>query len=305
MRVITSGRPFIDIDAFAGIAAYAELLNVCNQQAIAATTSTPNHSIPPSLRALQVPVAFGYQVQPEDTFTLIDISDPQHFDPLVNVERIDEIIDHHPGMEQFWRQRLPERADIQVVGAAATMVYERWASVRAIGSMSRATATLLCAGILDNTLNFGADITTNRDQRAYLDLQAIANLPEDWAGRYFMECQQGIVQNLEQAIRNDTKIIQFKDQPSVYAVGQIVIWDAQSIISDHLGTIERTVGAIQSPWFMNVVSIGGARSYFVCTDPKLQLWLTELLGVRFTGTIAPADRLWLRKEIIQASLGYQ
>jgi hypothetical protein len=112
----------------------------------------------------------------------------------------------------------------------------------------------------------------------------------------------GIVKNLEEAIKNDTKIIQFKDQPSVYGVGQIVIWDAQSIISDHLSVIERTVGSIKSPWFMNVVSIGGGKSYFVCTDPSLQKWLSDLLGVRFTGNIAPSDRLWLRKEIIQASL---
>lgn len=302
MRVVTSGRPYIDIDAYAGMVGYAQLLTLFNQQAIAASTSQPNHSIPPSLRALQAPIAFGYQPQPEDTFTIIDTSDPEYFDPIVNLERIDEIIDHRPGMEGFWQQRLAERADIEFVGAAATMVYERWASSHAIGSMSPATATLLAAGILDNTLNFGADITTVRDERAYLDLQAIANLPEDWAGKYFAECQQGIVQNLEEAIRNDTKVIQFKDQPSVYGVGQIVIWDAQSIISDHIDTIERTVGSVQSPWFMNVVSIGGGKSYFVCTDTKLQKWLSELLGVRFTGNIAPSDRLWLRKEIMQASL---
>lgn len=302
MRVITSGRPYIDIDAYAGIVAYAELLALYNQRVVAATTSVPNHSIPPSLRALPVPLTFGYQPVSEDRFTVIDASDPEYFDQMVDIQKIDEIIDHHPGLEQYWQRLLGERADIEFVGAACTMVYERWASSRMISNMSRSTATLLAAGILDNTLNFGAEITTNRDQRAYLDLQAIAGFNDEWAGKYFAECQQGIVKNLDAAIKNDTKVIQFKDQPSVYGVGQIVIWDAQSIISDHLGTIERAVGSIKSPWFMNVVSIGGGKSYFVCTDPSLQKWLSDLLGVRFTGNIAPADRLWLRKEIIQESL---
>lgn len=302
MRVITSGKPYIDIDAYAGIVAYAELLALYNQRVVAATTSRPNHSIPPSLRGLPTPITYGYQPVEEDRFTIIDTSDPEFFDNIVDIQKIDEIIDHHPGLEQYWQRLLGERADIEFVGAASTMVYERWASSHMIGSMKRTTAILLAAGILDNTLNFGAEITTNRDQRAYLDLQAIGGFDDQWAGKYFAECQQGIVQNLEDAIRHDTKIIQFKDQPSVYGVGQIVIWDAQSIISDHISTIERTVGAIKSPWFMNVISIAGGKSYFVCTDPALQTWLSNLLGVRFTGNIAPSDRLWLRKEIIQASL---
>jgi inorganic pyrophosphatase/exopolyphosphatase len=302
MRVITSGRPFIDIDAYAGIIGYAGLLGLYNQRVIATTSSIPNHSIPPSLRALPAPITYGYQPVADDRYTLIDVSDPEYFDHMVDIQKIDEIIDHHPGLEQYWQRLLGERADIEFVGAASTMVYERWASSRMISNMPRTTAILLAAGILDNTLNFGADITTNRDQRAFLDLQAIAGFSDEWAGKYFAECQMGIVKNLEEAIKNDTKIIQFKDQPSVYGVGQIVIWDAQSIISDHLSVIERTVGSIKSPWFMNVVSIGGGKSYFVCTDPSLQKWLSDLLGVRFTGNIAPSDRLWLRKEIIQASL---
>jgi inorganic pyrophosphatase/exopolyphosphatase len=302
MRIVTTGRPFVDIDAYACMVAYAELLTLQGQPAKAATSSKLNESIPERIRHFHAPIELAPRTEPGDTYTLVDISDPNHFDPIVDLERIDEIIDHHPGTEQYWRQYLGQLADIEFIGAASTLIYERWARAGLLNSMSQLSAVLLASGILDNTLNFGATITTSRDKEAYRDLQRIGRLPDDWPQTYFYDCQKGIESNLETAIRNDTKILEFKGQPNVYAVGQIVIWDAQSIITDHIDTIKRTASSIQPNWFMNVVSIKGDRSYFVCTDPTLQHWLEKLLGIKFAGNIAPANRLWLRKEIIQAAL---
>lgn len=298
MHIVTAGYPYVDIDSYGAMVGYAQLLNMQGQQTRAATSSALNESIPKSLRALRAPVDQGYQPQPGETFSLVDISDPKAFDPMVNPERIIEVIDHHSGFEPYWRHLLGKAADIQLIGAACTIIYERWAHFSLLDAMTPRTATLLAAGILDNTLNFQAHITTARDREAYRDLHGIARLPENWAATYFADCQQGIEHNLEEAIKNDTKIIEFRGQPSVYAVGQIVIWDAQAIINDHLETIKKTISTIQPTWFANVVSIKGDRSYFVCTDPGIQLWLSNLLGVRFSGAIAPADRLWLRKEIV-------
>jgi len=302
MNIVTSRYPFIDIDAYGSMVGYAELLSMQGRPTRAATSSKFNESIPDSLRALNAPIDTNYQPQPGEGFTLVDVSDPKSFDPMVNPDRITEIIDHHPGFEAYWRHLIGPRATIQPIGAVCTLIYERWAKASVLDAMDPRTAVLLAAGILDNTLNFQARITSPRDKEAYRDLQGIAKLSDSWAATYFTDCQQGIERNLEQAIKNDTKIVEFRGQPNLYAVGQIVIWDAQSIINDHLDTIERTVSSMQPTWFMNVISIKGDKSYFVCTDPGIQSWLSSLLGVRFIGTIAPADRLWLRKEIIMEAL---
>jgi inorganic pyrophosphatase/exopolyphosphatase len=301
MHIITAGYPFIDIDAYGAMVGYADLATMQGQPTRAATSSKLNESIPQSLRALHAPVEVGYRPQPGETFALVDVSDPKAMDPIVNPERIIEIIDHHSGFESYWRPYV-KQLNIEMIGACCTQIYERWARFGLLDAMSPRTATLLAAGILDNTLNFQAHITTPRDREAYRDLQGIARLPATWAASYFADCQQGIESNLEEAIKNDTKIVEFRGQPNVYAVGQIVIWDAQSIINDHIDTIKRVVSSIQPTWFMNVVSIKGDRSYFVCTDPGIQSWLSALLGVKFSGNIAPADRLWLRKEIVMMAL---
>ncbi len=302
MRIITSGGRYLDIDAYASCIAYAELLNLQGQPAKAASSAKPNESVPESLRNLRVPFDFSDARTPGDSYTLIDISDPNHFDPMVDMDRIDEVIDHHPGFEMAWRRAIGNRADIQLVGAAATLIYERWARVAGVlNILAPQTAMLLAAAILDNTLNFQAQITSERDRQAFRDLMSIARLPDSWPEQYFSECQKGIERDLESAIRNDTKIIEFEGQPAVYAVGQIVIWDAQSIINDHYELIKNTVSSIKPTWFMNVVSIKGDRSYFVCDNPAVKTWLSRLLGIQFSGNIAPADRLWLRKEILVES----
>jgi inorganic pyrophosphatase/exopolyphosphatase len=301
-HIITSSHRFVDIDAYGAMVGYAELLRVQGLNAHAATSAALNESIPRSLRELNAPIELNFRPEPGDTFGVVDISEPQYFDAMVNPNRLTEVIDHHPGFESYWRQYLHERADIELVGACCTLIYERWARGALLGTMSATTATLMAAGILDNTLNFQAKITTTRDREAYRDLEQIARLPGGWAAAYFTECQKAIEHNLEEAIKNDTKIMEFRGHPDVYAVGQIVIWDAQSIISDHMDTIRRVVSGIKPNWFMNVVSIKGDRSYFVCDDPAIQTWLSGLLGIKFTGNIAPADRLWLRKEIMVAAL---
>jgi inorganic pyrophosphatase/exopolyphosphatase len=302
MRIITSGYPYIDIDAYGAMVAYAALLNIQGQPSKAATSSKLNESIPAGIRAMNAPVELNYLPSPGESFTLVDVSDPNHFDPMVNLERLDEVIDHHPGTEGFWRDYPRNAIDIEIVGSCCTIIYERWARAGLLSTMDRLSATLLACGILDNTLNFQASISSERDRQAYRDLEGIAHLAEDFPATYFSDCQQGIEKDLETAIKNDVKVVEFKGQPNVYAVGQIVIWDAQSIINDHITTIERTVSQIQPSWFMNVVSIKGDKSYFVCDNPHIQAWLSGLLGVRFSGNVAPATRLWLRKEIIIQSL---
>lgn len=302
MRIITSGYPAIDVDAYSSMVAYAELLNLQGQPARAATSARLNESIPERLRSMRAPVDINYLPEPGETFTLVDVSDPTRFDPMVNTGRLDEVIDHHPGQEIYWRRTLGPRADIQFVGAVATIMYERWARAGLLDTMSPRTGALLASGILDNTLNFQSKISTQRDLHAYRDLLGIAHLPDSWATQYFVDCQQGLERNLERAINEDIKIVEFKGQPSVYAVGQIVIWDAQAIVNDHLETIKHAVASVQPTWFLNVISIKGDRSYFVCTDPGIQQWLTNLLGIKFSGSIAPSDRLWVRKEIIMQAL---
>lgn len=300
MKIITAGTAYLDIDAYAGIIAYAELLQKQGREAEAVSTAPPNESVPKTVRSWAVPLKTDYAPRPDDTFVLVDISTPDYFDSFVDLGHVVEVIDHHPGYEQYWHERIGEGADIEPIGSVCTQIFERWQRAGLESEISETSARLLVCGILDNTLNFGAKITTARDKAAYEQLLTWANLSEDWAAQYFGECQVAIDADPVQAVANDTKFIQFAGSESTTCVGQIAVWSAKELLEKSQTDIVRHFEAKNMPWFMNIISIGERKSYFLAVNPDVQQRLAHLLGVKFDGSLGEADRLWLRKEIIQA-----
>lgn len=301
MRIITAGAAYLDIDAYAGIVAYAELLQKQGTPAQAVSTATPNESVPQLVREWPIDITNTYTLSPIDTFTLIDISEPQFFDSIVDLEKVDTIIDHHPGLEKYWHDKIGDGAIIEHVGAACTQVYEQWQKAGMIDQISQTSARLLMCGILDNTLNFGATITTQRDRDAYETLAKYADLPDDWPARYFSACGESIGKDPVGAMQNDTKIMTLPSRKNPIAVGQFAVWNARQVVNGHQKDL-MAFFADKDQWFINIISIGERRSYFLCEDPDLQRWLSQLLDVQFNGSLAIASRPWLRKEITKQDI---
>jgi nanoRNase/pAp phosphatase (c-di-AMP/oligoRNAs hydrolase) len=300
--VVTGGSAFADIDVYGAIIAYAELLRQQGKDAVAVSTAPLNESIPPLVR--EWPVAFSntYNYKEADQFVIIDVSDPKYFDPIVDHDHISEVIDHHPGFESYWDEQIGKDSHIEFIGAACTLVYERWARAGLADSMSQVSARLLICGILDNTLNFSAKVTTQRDHNAHDALLRIADLPSNWTAQYFFACQDSIVADIEAATRNDIKVLTFKTYPYTLSVGQIVAWDANGFIDRYGGAIMKVVVEREPRWFVNFIDLSRGRSVFFTQDPEVQHWLAGLLGATFDGDSATADRAWLRKEIIKQDI---
>lgn len=299
MIIVTAGERYIDIDAYACAVAYAELLNLLGKPAIAASSAVWNESITTSLRALRTPLVTGHRPMPGDQFVMVDVSYPSQFDTFVDQQHIIEVFDHRAGFEEYWTERLGNDSHIEFIGAAATLIYEAWAKAGVVNRMSKQSARLLAAAILDNTLDFKAGVTTDRDKTAYAFLARHADLSDQWAADYFTDCQAAILADLPRALQNDTKLLTFSGLEGQLCLGQIVVWNAQEVIADRLETISAVLGELRPLWLANVVSISEGKSYFVAGDQRVRSWAERLLNVHFIGNIATADTLWLRKEIIK------
>ncbi len=300
MIVVTSGLSFLDIDAYAGCIAYAELLNLQGKKAIAYSSADLNKSITKTIRSWGAPLQTNYIPKPDDTFVLIDVSGPEYLDKIVDVNKVSEVIDHHIGYEAYWEERIGSKLNIEFIGAACTQIFECWQKAGLFEKMSEISTRLLVSGILDNTLNFKADVTTTRDHEAYEQLLRISNLPEDWTAQYFQECEESIFADIEIAIANDTKMINFKHLNSNgVAFGQLVIWNAGQAINQYRDIIEKTMSDKSNDWFVNIVSINDGQSYFLASNDKVIQWAEQIFNVTFTERLASANKLWLRKEIIK------
>lgn len=302
MRIVTSGFAFLDIDAYAGCVAYAELLNVLGQPAHAVSTAPWNESISSTVRTWDGSLVSQYMANPADTFTLIDISEAAFFDHIVDLARVDEIIDHHPGFEAEWKAKLGERAHIEFIGAACTLVYEHWKAAGKLDHLSLESSKLLATGILDNTLNFNARVSTPRDKQAYQDLVSRTDLTDAWPAAYFSECQAGILEDVARALANDAKIITYPGLADTLKVGQLAVWDTSELLATHIDTMRQVLSTGVSSWYLNLISLSEGKSYLLCDDSSLQTWLTKLLGAQFEGSIGTTGHAWLRKEIMKQAI---
>lgn len=303
MKVVTSGLGFLDIDAYAGCVAYAELLNIQGIDAVAFSSAHINESVTETIRSWKAPLLTDYKPSSSDSFILIDVSEPDFLEKTVAIEKVEEVIDHHVGYEKFWEEKLGLKSNIEFIGAACTQVYESWVKAELFDQMSEVSARLLISGILDNTLNFKAGVTTERDHQAYESLMTIADLPSDWPEQYFQECETSIFSDIADALVNDTKVMKFHnlDSDSV-AFGQLVIWDAHRAIDEYRKIVEQTMSLKSEDWFINVVSISGGRSFFLASNDKVVAWAEKILDVEFNSNLAVAEKLWLRKEIVKQDL---
>lgn len=300
MKIVTSGLVFLDIDAYAGCVAYAELLRLQGQDAVAFSSATMNQSISRTIRSWKAPFTTTYKDNSNNTFIIVDVSEPEYLERHVDMNRIEEVIDHHVGHEEYWEKRLGVKSNIEFIGSVCTQIYEKWIEADLFDSMSKTSARLLVSGILDNTLNFKAKVTTPRDRAAYEHLLKIAELPDDWTAQYFSECQKAILDDVENSLKNDTKIMQFKNMGNTnLTVGQLVIWDAKEVIGDYRSLIQKTLQKKSEDWLVNIVSISDGKSYFLASNKTVENWAKNILGVRFSDKIASSDRLWLRKEIFK------
>jgi inorganic pyrophosphatase/exopolyphosphatase len=299
MKIVTATDEYLDIDAYGSMVAYAELLNAQGIPAIAASSAPFNASITDEIRQWPAKIVRGYAPKADDESIIVDVSNPEYIEDTA--AKIVEIIDHHPGYEQYWTERLGEKAHIEIIGAVATLIYERWLRAGKLPEMSQTSARLLICGILDNTLDFNADITTDRDREAYDRLKTLANFSFDPRKWYFKSVDQMISRDLVYSIVNDTK----PNQPVLggLTIGQLMMWDISGLIDRRRAEIEKTISKVDKKWLVNLINLSDKRSYFLASDNKVAAGISDLLGVKFKNGLAVASRMWLRKEILKVALG--
>jgi inorganic pyrophosphatase len=97
-------------------------------------------------------------------------------------------------------------------------------------------------------------------------------------------------------------MLSFKSFGQPIRFGQLVVWDGQQVLSEHQPLVKETLGADETDWVMNLISVGEGKSYFITDNKDVQGWMSGLLDLQFNGSIAAASRLWLRKEVIKQDI---
>ena len=297
--IITAGSSYLDIDAYACCVAMQELLEHKGVKAIAYSNAHTNYSVVKSLvkkgmMLKELPADFN---QVDSRYIIVDVSDPNYIKDSVPLDKVIEVYDHHTGFEEYWQNRIGDNSKIEFIGAAATLIYREWKKSSLEHKMSKSTALLLVAAILDNTLDLTSPITTKEDCETYQELCKIADIGDEWRALYFSEVQASIEADLKNAIFGDIKRISDNSiLPPNFA--QLTIWDAQHILNK-LEQIRHWFEDSKGSWMINIIDIKHRISYFVCDDFYHQKEIEKIFGVLFKDGVAKSDIAYLRKEIIK------
>ena len=298
MIILTAGKTYLDIDGYASIIAYRELLLLKGIPSKFVSDALVNYSVTESLKKL--PFSFdNYTVKSDDEFIILDLSNPLYFPDFINKDSIIEIIDHHPGYEEYWNNILKDKSIIEPVGAVATIIFEKYEQAGLIDKMNKDIALLLMAAILDNTLNFTANITTKRDEDAYLKLESISG-KLNFAQDYFSECQLFILNNLEESISNDIKVQKTsKYLPDVF--GQLTIWSFDTLLNSE-ELINRIMNKYGNDWMINIISLKDNTSYIICSNDIVLNNLIRLFDSSINKNMLIIKPAMLRKEIMKKAI---
>lgn len=297
--LISAGSTYLDIDAYACMVAMEELLRLQGNEAIAYSRAPRNYSVCQSLIGDTkihdcIP---SERLLTQAQYIIVDVSDPKYLDKMVPVNLICAIYDHHHGFEEYWQERLGDNAHIEFIGAAATLVYREWENAGLTPRMSSATARLLIAAILDNTLNLSSKNTTVEDRTVFRTLCEKERIGGKWCSAYFGEVQENIEADLMNALLGDMKQIEQNCfLPS--HIGQLAVWDPTSILR-RLPEIRACFHTRFDEWMLNIIDIQHRFCWFICDDMDYQKSLSAIFHVEFEAGIAKTDRPYLRKEILK------
>lgn len=306
MIFVTSGKRYIDIDAYSAIIAYTHLLKSLGKDVIGISTAKFNESICPVIKDINLSLD---TIDKNTTinnaeFIILDVSSPEMFDKIVkDNNKIIEIIDHHTGYESYWKSYSNINLEIEFIGSVCTLIFEKYQKYNKLDLLTPDICKLLLAGILDNTLNLKANITTQRDIEACNSLYKIGNIDKSWANTYFLSCQELIEKDFESSIKNDVKI-KCKDKYLPDVFGQLLILNKDSILEKE-DEIIKIMNSYNEPWVFNLVCLDDGKSYIISNDDTTKKQMETLFSKKFKNNILILDNFLLRKEIMKKAYNFK
>jgi manganese-dependent inorganic pyrophosphatase len=287
-----------DLDGVSGSVAYAEFLQKTGKLVVAGIFGEPHEEARYILNRFDIlyPQVFS-DAREFDEVILVDSSDLKGLEGRVMPENVVEIIDHRKTHDA---SAFPNaKAQIELVGAAATLVAEKF--IKNDVSISKESAILLCGGIISNTLNFKAGVTTDRDREAFEWLNKEANLPEVFWKELFLAKSNLSGDTLPERIVGD--FAWFEMGIKKVGIAQIEMIGAKELVTEREMEILQILNTIKEEKgldyiFQSTLELESEKNYFVTDNAETKKLLEKVLGIEFAYNVAIREGLIMRKQIV-------
>lgn len=160
LRYIVTSYKSPDLDGVACMYAYSEFINKVGAKANYCVFGEVQNEAKIVCEKFRIELKGVEKIEGNDKVIIVDTNDPKIISNEIRYENVTEIVDHHIPCEEM-KKFTDANIQIEYVGAAATLIAERYRNQKI--AISRESAILLYYGIISNTVNLKAKVTTQRD----------------------------------------------------------------------------------------------------------------------------------------------
>lgn len=299
-EILVTGYIDPDLDSLACTFAYVYFLNKQGRRAVASISGRHHEEAEHVLKEYGI----GLEVttyNPEDfeKIILVDASDLEAIDNRIKPEKVIEIIDHR---RVNMADKFPNaKVQIEKVGAAATLVAERFIKEKV--DFTKEIATLIYGAIISNTLNFKANVTTDRDLKVAKKLKDEFGFSDNFAHKMFLAKSDFSGEKAVEAVRGDFANFGGYDFGNLkVGIGQIEMIGGQKLAEDNREAISRELNRIAKQKklnvaFLSIVDLEANQNVFVVPTKKAENLLEKIFNIETKDQIAIRPGFIMRKEI--------
>lgn len=297
-KILVTGYVNPDLDATACAFGYAEYLQKTGRPAVAGVFGVPH-------KEAEFVLSFFHIPRPEDAgrlkgddvpVVLVDASDLNGLPDELKPAQVIEIIDHRQvhQAEQFPHAKV----QLELVGSAATLIAEKFFTNQV--EISVQAAALLYSAIISNTVNFQANVVTDRDRKMAGWLATKVDLPSDYIHQMFAAKSQ-LTKSVKEELVDDLATFVFNGHS--VGVAQLEIIEAGTFVTSRRAEVLKALPEIKAELqleylFLTAIDLEQATNTFVVADTAAQALLEKALGVTFSNGIANRAGIMMRKTIV-------
>lgn len=289
-----------DLDGYACVIGYAELLNKQNKNVQAVILGRPLLEVDfvVNYTKSKIFTSLNEKLKNFDQIILVDKSIVDNRHDSFDKDKVIEVIDHRKVHESYLFSQA--KIQIELVGSCATLTTEKFLKAKIEPEIP--TAFFLYGAICSNTINLKNKVTTSRDIQAAKYLKDLAKIPDDFIEQMFAYKSDLVGEKLIVQMKNDA-LDSFKIGDKKFDIFQIESIDCENLIRNRIVEIEEFISKDAKEkkvdyFFINLIDIYKYYTTIISPDKETKELLRNALSINFQDNVAKTDYIIMRKEIV-------
>jgi len=185
-----------------------------------------------------------------------------------------------------------------LVGSCATLIAKKFFKEKII--ITSSSAALLYSAIISNTVNFQANVTTDRDKKMCNWLVKQFGLPENYVHKMFV-AKSVFGKSLKEVFCDDFATFEFRSKQ--LGITQLEIVNTDDFVNKNKDEIQKVLTKIKKEKkldliFLSLIDLEKIKNTFIVIDESSKELLEQALGVRFENNISYQEGIMMRKTIV-------